>query len=42
MEAAEYPTVEQAITAGMWIDSTSDNIDMSGPDGSGENPYPVE
>jgi hypothetical protein len=42
MEAAEYPTVEQALRAGMWIDDTNDDLDLSHPDSSPENPYPVE
>jgi hypothetical protein len=43
MESAEYryPTVEEALRRGWFIDATSDDIDLSGPDGSAENPYPV-
>jgi hypothetical protein len=42
MKASEYPTVAEALRRGLWIDDTSDDLDLSGPDGSPENPYPVE
>jgi hypothetical protein len=41
-DMSTYPTVEEALANGMWIDSTSDDLDLSGPDGSAENPYPVQ
>jgi hypothetical protein len=37
-----HMSTEEALADGMWIDSTSDDLDLSGPDGSAENPYPVE
>jgi hypothetical protein len=39
-----YPTIEEALAAGMFIDVTSDDIDFTEPccDGSPERPYPAE
>jgi hypothetical protein len=37
-----YPTIEEALAHGFFIDATSDDIDFDSPDGSPKNPYPVE
>jgi hypothetical protein len=37
-----YPTIEEALADGMFIDATSDNISFDEPDGTPEHPYPVE
>ena len=41
-EERKYPTPAQAVKEGFFIDNTSDDLDLTAPDGSEEHPYPAK